>query len=224
MVAAGITGKTVAPAGSKIDLDDHGQPTGIIREAAALALIQQHIPKPDATTRRRALELSFTDALQHGVTSVQDFSDWEDFLVMEQMEAEGKLPVRVSEWLPFDQPLATIQAMQSHHKLVDGLPDPMLHTAMLKAFMDGSLGSRTAALARPYSDDAANSGLPRYEQTRLNQMSQERAEAGFQLGFHAIGDRANTMALDAFTFARQTAPRPRFSGRGNCLAAPALPH
>ena len=41
------------------------------------------------------------DAVSHGVTTVQDFSDWDDFLVFEQMESEGKLPVRIAEWLPF---------------------------------------------------------------------------------------------------------------------------
>ncbi|MGH3185655.1 MAG: amidohydrolase [Streptosporangiaceae bacterium] len=67
--------------------------------------------------------------------------------------------------------------------------------------MDGSLGSRTAALLEPYADDAGNSGIPQYEQARLNQMAIERARAGFQLGFHAIGDRAARMALDAFAAA-----------------------
>jgi len=74
----------------------------------------------------------------------------------------------------------------------------MLHTGMLKGFMDGSLGSRTAALKAPYADDPKNSGLPRYDQAKLNQMAVERAEAGFQIGFHAIGDRAVSMALEAF--------------------------
>jgi len=201
--AASITGKTVAPAGSKIDLEASGQPTGIVREAAALALVQQHIPKPDAAQRRRALALSFQDALEHGVTSVQDFSDWDDFLVMETMEQQGQLPVRVSEWLDFNVPVATLKDMQEHHPLVNGQRDPMLHTGMLKGFMDGSLGSRTAALAKPYSDNPSNSGLPRYEQKKLNVMAAERAEAGFQLGFHAIGDHANSMALDAFAAANQ---------------------
>jgi predicted amidohydrolase YtcJ len=72
---------------------------------------------------------------------------------------------------------------------------------MLKGYMDGSLGSRTAALAAPYSDDPNNSGIPRYDQDKLNAMAKERAEAGFQLGFHAIGDRANHMALEAFAAA-----------------------
>jgi predicted amidohydrolase YtcJ len=72
---------------------------------------------------------------------------------------------------------------------------------MLKGFMDGSLGSRTAALIDPYADDAANFGIPQYQQERLNQMTKERVDAGFQIGFHAIGDKGVQMALDAFAAA-----------------------
>lgn len=74
----------------------------------------------------------------------------------------------------------------------------MLHTGMLKGYMDGSLGSRTAAMLAPFSDDPGNSGLPQYDQATLNKLASERVAAGFQLGFHAIGDRAAQMALDAF--------------------------
>jgi hypothetical protein len=74
----------------------------------------------------------------------------------------------------------------------------MLHTGFLKGFMDGSLGSRTAALKAPYSDDPNNTGLPQYTQEQLNKMVIERARAGFQIGFHAIGDEAASMALNAF--------------------------
>ena len=79
----------------------------------------------------------------------------------------------------------------------------MLHTTMLKGFMDGSLGSRTAALLAPYSDDPGNSGLPQYKQAKLNPMAIDRVAAGFQMGFHAIGDRAAQMALDAFAEAER---------------------
>jgi len=198
LAAAHITGSTKAPAGSQIDLDPAGQPTGIIREAAALALIQAVIPKPDTDTRRRALTVALNDALSHGVTSLQDFSDWDDFLVLEQMEREHKLPIRISEWLTFNDSIATLKDHRAHHDL----NDPLLHTGMLKGFMDGSLGSRTAAMLAPYSDDPKNSGLPRYDQKKLNAMTTERAEAGFQIGFHAIGDRANSMALTAFDVAK----------------------
>jgi predicted amidohydrolase YtcJ len=75
---------------------------------------------------------------------------------------------------------------------------------MLKGFMDGSLGSRTAALLSPYGDEPGNSGLARYDQARLDAMTIERAAAGFQIGFHAIGDRGVAMALNAFAAARTT--------------------
>lgn len=195
--AAHITAATKAPTGGQIDLDPAThQPTGIVRDAA-LPLLRNVIPKPDEATRRRALAIAIQDALAHGVTSVQDFSDYEDFRALEAMERDGQLPIRFSEWMPFDLPVAQLKQYQASHPQTD----PYLHTGMLKGFMDGSLGSRTAALLAPYSDDPGNSGLPRYDQKKLNTMAAERAEAGFQLGFHAIGDRANSMALDAFAYA-----------------------
>jgi predicted amidohydrolase YtcJ len=193
LAAAGITSKTQDPAGAKIDRDPSGEPTGIVREGPALAIIYKVIPPPTPDERRQALEVAIADANANGVTSVQDFSDWEDFLIMEDMERAGKLHLRVSEWLSFDLPVATLKEHQQSHPITD----PFLHTTMLKGFMDGSLGSRTAALNAPYSDDPGNSGIPRYDQAKLNAMTKERVEAGFQIGFHAIGDHANHMALEA---------------------------
>ncbi len=199
--AAQITAATPNPTGGKFDRAADGQATGMVREAPALALLEAHVPKPDAATRGRALRLSIEDALAHGVTSVQDFSDWDDWLVLEQWERTGDLPLRWAEWLPFDTPLLTLQQRRASHPR----QDEMLHLTQLKAFMDGSLGSRTAALRLPYSDDAGNAGLPRFQPEKLNQLASERAQAGFQLGFHAIGDRANDMALDAFEAAESVA-------------------
>jgi predicted amidohydrolase YtcJ len=192
--AAGITGKTKAPEGGAIDLDGNGEPTGILRESAK-ELVNRVIPPPTHAERRRGDELAIADALTHGVTSVQDFSDWDDFLVFEELEKEGKLDVRISEWLPFRTPLDELKRMRSHHDQ----NDPMLHTGMLKGFMDGSLGSHTAALKTPYADEPGNSGLPQVTQDELNKLAVERAKAGFQMGFHAIGDRGSAMALDAFS-------------------------
>jgi hypothetical protein len=196
--AAGITRTTEAPEGGKIDRDAKGEATGILRETAQ-GLV--HVPPPSPQDRRRGLELAIEDAVSHGVTSVQDFSDWDDFLVFEQMEREGKLPVRISEWLRFADPVSVEKEQAGHHPATDR----MLHTTMLKGFMDGSLGSRTAAMNAPYADDPGNSGIPRYTQEQLNAMALERAKAGFQLGFHAIGDRAVDMALDAFALAEDAA-------------------
>ncbi len=198
LTSAGITRETPDPQGGKIDRDASGEATGILRETAQ-ALVKTPPPSPEQ--RRKGLELALEDAISHGVTTVQDFSEWDDFLVYEQMEREGKLPARIAEWIPFAEPLSLEQQQAAHHPATDR----MLHTTMLKGFMDGSLGSRTAAMNAPYSDDPGNSGIPRFTQEKLNQMAIERAKAGFQLGFHAIGDRAADMALDAFALAESAA-------------------
>ena len=181
------------PEGGKIDRDLTGGPTGILRETARDA-VSAVIPKPTREKRRQAIEAALQDLAQWGITSAQDNSGWEDFQVYEQLEREGKLTVRISEWLAFDDSLETLKALRAAHPVSDN----MLHTGMLKGFMDGSLGSRTAALLEPYADDPKNSGLPQYEQARLTAMTKERADAGFQIGFHAIGDKGVQMALDAF--------------------------
>jgi predicted amidohydrolase YtcJ len=199
--AAGITATTPDPHGGKIDHDDKGEPTGIIRETAQGA-VRAKIPKLTPEQRRRGLELALADAAQFGITSAQDNSEWEDFLIYEQMEKEGKLTLRIAEWLPFDASVDELRQKRDHHPA----SDLMLRTTMLKGFMDGSLGSRTAAMLSPYSDDPKNSGLPRYEQDALNQKAAERAQAGFQMGFHAIGDRGVRMALDAFAYAERLMP------------------
>ncbi len=198
--AAGILQRAPDPHGGKVDRDQSGTATGILRETAKDMMLAR-VPRPSLAQRRRGIEMAMAEAAREGITSVQDNSEWEDFLVYEELEKEGKLTVRISEWLMFNQPLPLLQEHRAHHPA----EDPMLHTAMLKGFMDGSLGSRTAALMAPYTDDPGNSGLPQYDQVTLNGMAVERSAAGFQLGFHAIGDRAAQMALDAFAEAKRDA-------------------
>ena len=197
--AAGITRTTPDPQGGKFDHDSHGELTGIVREDPAMEMVFKVIPPPTPAERKRALSLAMADASIHGVTSVQDYSQWDDFLVMEQLEREDHLPVRISEWLTFADPVETLKEHRAHHPA----DDAMLHTGMLKGFMDGSLGSRTAALNAPYSDDPGNSGIPRYDQAKLDAMTKELAAEHFQMGFHAIGDRAVEMALNAFATPKQ---------------------
>lgn len=197
---AGITAATPNPSGGRIDHDVQGQPTGILRETARNAVVAV-VPPPTPETRRKAAEVALRDLAQWGITSAQDNSDFEFFKIYEQLEREGKLTARIAEWLPFDAPVSQLRQMRQSHSAADR----MLRTTMLKGFMDGSLGSRTAALLQPYSDDPKNSGLPRYDQPTLDAMASERVLAGFQLGFHAIGDKGVQMALNAFAVAQKAA-------------------
>jgi len=198
---ASITIASRDPKAGKIDRDANGQPTGILRETARQA-ITDAIPPPTHDERRSAMQRALAEAARWGVTSVQDNSgDWDDFHVLEEIEKDGTLTARISEWLPFNDSVAELETKRKAHPA----SDPMLHTGMLKGFMDGSLGSHTAALIEPYTDDPKNSGLPRYDAPKLNEMTKERVLAGFQVGFHAIGDKGAQMALDAFAEAEKAA-------------------
>jgi predicted amidohydrolase YtcJ len=197
---ASITVASRDPEAGKIDRDDSGTPNGVLRETAKDA-VQAVIPKPTHDKRRQAIELALLDLASHGITSAQDNSQWADFQVYEELEKEGKLTARISEWLPFDDSIDDLNLKRNSHSGSDN----MLHTGMLKGFMDGSLGSKTAALLEPYSDDPKNTGLPQYDAAKLNAMTKERVLAGYQIGFHAIGDKGVQLALDAFAEAEKAA-------------------
>ncbi len=200
LILASITVASKDPEGGKIDRDESGTPNGILREQAE-RLVQAVIPKPTRDKRRQAIELTLADLASHGITSAQDFSQWENFQIYEELEHEGKLTARISEWLPFDDSIEELNRKRNSHPGSDNI----LHTGMLKGFMDGALGSKTAALLEPYSDDPKNNGLPQYEAAKLNAMTTERVLAGYQIGFHAIGDKAVQLALDAFADAEKAA-------------------
>ena len=191
---AGITRDTKDPAAGKIERGANGDPTGMLEEDAAMSLVLRKIPRISGAQRRRGIELVLAELAENGVTSAQDNSAWDDFLVYRELKREGKLTARITEWLPFDAPLAELEAKRRDA----GTTDPWLKTGMLKAFMDGALGGRTAAMEAPYSDDPSTRGILRVQPDELNRMAIERDKAGFQMGYHAIGDLANKVALDAF--------------------------
>lgn len=198
---ASITLASHDPVGGKIDRNENGEPTGILRDTAQHA-VYAVIPAATHDQLRRGIEVALADLAEHGVTSAQDYSpDWENFRVYEELEKEGKLTARISEWLPFNDSVDELVKKRDSHPQ----SDLVLHTGMLKGFMDGSMGGHTAALFEPYADDPKTSGLPRYDAEKLNAMTKERVLAGFQIGFHAIGDKGIQMALDAFAGAEKAA-------------------
>lgn len=202
---AGVTTDTRQPGtGHIVRNAQTNEPTGLLQEDGATNLVFSKIGAPSSAERRRGIELVFADAARNGVTSLQDCSylevsrdvsfSKENFLIYQQLREEGKLTARITEWLDFTSPLAKLEALRSEW----GSTDSWLKTGALKAFLDGSLGSRTAALFAPYSDASGTSGLLHMDEAQLAPMAIERDHAGFQLAFHAIGDRANHVALDTF--------------------------
>ncbi len=202
---AGVTQDTADPAAGHIVRDAQtNQPTGLLQEDGATNLVFSKIAAPSPAERRRGIELVLAEAARDGVTSLQDNSyleisrdvsfSKENFLIYQQLRKEGKLTARITEWLDFTLPVARLESLRSEW----GSSDAWLKTGALKAYLDGSLGSRTAALLTPYSDAPATSGILRMDAATLAPMAIERDRAGFQIAFHAIGDRANHLALDTY--------------------------
>jgi predicted amidohydrolase YtcJ len=191
---AEITPDTKDPQGGEIERFADGEATGMLKESAAMELVAQRIPDPTPEQRRHGIELVLAELARNGVTSTQDNSEWEDFLVYTDLKEEKKLTVRITEWLPFTASVTELQ----NRRAQGGTIDPWLKTGAVKMVSDGALGSRTAALLAPYSDDPATSGIMTMDTEKLKAMALERDKLGFQLAFHAIGDKANRISLDVF--------------------------
>ncbi len=185
---------TPNPSGGEIDHLPDGEPSGLLKEGSALQLVEQRIPDLSDADRRRAIELVLAELSANGVTSAQDNSSWEDFLTYKEMKEQNALTVRITEWLHFSDPLNNLQDLRAE----GGTTDPWLKIGALKLVLDGALGSRTAALNAPYSDDPNTSGIMTIDTETLKAMAIERDRVGFQIAFHAIGDKANHVALDVF--------------------------
>jgi predicted amidohydrolase YtcJ len=150
----------------------------------------------------QALERALVEARHYGLTSIQDNSGYETTKLYRELLKQGRLTVRVAEWQNFEDSVEELKRQRAEFATFKD--DPLrLRLTALKGYVDGTLGSRTAAMLAPFADDPQNSGIPRRPPEELTKMIVERDAAGFQIALHAIGDRANRMALDGFAAARQ---------------------
>jgi predicted amidohydrolase YtcJ len=211
MELAGVDDKTQDPPGGKIIRDGAGHPTGVFLDKA-MDLVAKKIPKLSRSEIEQALQGSFQQLLSFGLTTVHDAGvDPDTYEVLQSMAKEKKLPLRIyvlidgsnKEWVT--------------HWLDVGpqieKENPYLTVRGFKLFADGALGSRGAALTRPYSDDPHNTGLMQYTQKEIADFSKRALKAGFQVATHAIGDKANNVVLNAYEEAFQTNTKstdPRF--------------
>ncbi|HYP50991.1 MAG TPA: amidohydrolase family protein, partial [Pyrinomonadaceae bacterium] len=194
--AAGVTRDTKNPEGGEIEKDATGEPTGVLKETAQ-GLVSRLVPQPTAAQNQTAMEMALDMARRLGITSIQDNSGYETTKLYRQFLQQNKLTVRVSEWQNFEDSIEQLKAQRAEFASFKDDPNCLKLTA-LKGYVDGTLGSKTAAMLAPFSDDPHNSGIPRRSQEELTKMIVERDAAGFQIALHAIGDRANRMALDGF--------------------------
>ena len=194
---AGIDDRTTDPIGGKILRDRRGHATGILVDRA-MRLVDQHIPAPDKADYRRAIKLAIDGLVADGLTGVHDAGiDLTNVEVYLSMAENNELDMRVYAMLG-----GAGDALDAVGKPLRGVGNDRLDLAAVKIYADGALGSRGAALLEPYTDDTENRGLPFWTQDQLNAFVSRANTLGFQVGIHAIGDRGNRMALDAFARAQ----------------------
>lgn len=195
-----------APAG-RIVRDAHGDPTGLLKDAA-MGCVEQIIPEPAFEEKVAAARAASEHAARLGVTSVQDMSTGTDIGVFQTLLERGGLKTRIYGM----NPLAEWQRLAR-----TGIRAPFgsdrLRLGGMKAFSDGSLGSSTALFFEPYLNEPDTCGLPGPDMVPEGIML-ERAlaadRAGLQVIVHAIGDRANRQILDIFqAVAEKNGPRDR---------------
>jgi predicted amidohydrolase YtcJ len=172
-----------------------------LKETAA-ELVGRVVPPTSREQRLQAIERSLAEARRYGITSIQDNSPYEVLELYRELLQAGKLTVRVAEWLNFEDTVEKLNGQRTEFASFN--IDPLrIRLTALKGYVDGTLGSRTSAMLAPFADDPHNSGIPRRSPEELNKMIVERALAEYQIALHAIGDRANRMALDGFAEAQR---------------------
>ena len=154
---AGVDERTPDPEGGEIVRDQRGGPTGILKEKAQI-LIARIVPRPGPHKVRRGIVAALDLAARSGVTSVQTEADPEDLAVYRALREEGRLTVRVYAWFPLT--LEVVTAFENRRERAAS-GDAWLRTGLLKAYADGTLGSRTAWMLEPYSDDPSTRGIRR---------------------------------------------------------------
>ncbi|HEX8397431.1 MAG TPA: amidohydrolase [Pyrinomonadaceae bacterium] len=207
--AAGVTRDTKNPEGGEIEKDAAGEPTGILKETAQ-GLVSRLFPQPTAAQNQTAMEMALDMARRFGITSIQDNSGYETTKLYRQFLQQNKLTVRVSEWQNFEDSIEQLKAQRAEFASFKDDPNRLKLTA-LKGYVDGTLGSKTAAMLAPFSDDPHNSGIPRRSPEELTKMIVERDAQGWQIALHAIGDRANRMALEGFAQTNPAKVNPNYN-------------
>jgi predicted amidohydrolase YtcJ len=199
---SGITKNTPVPFGGDIQKDaSTGEPTGILKDAAMnlINLGEEKIERTPEEEKARIWHgylLAMKEARELGVTSLQN-AGWGDFEAYERLRNEGELTSRIDIGAPLSGDTAVLHKYKKMEKSYPYEGD-WIRFGYLKAFTDGSIGSSTALMFEPFSDNPANSGLAMWPYAELEKMVIIADKMGFQIGIHAIGDKANNWVLNAF--------------------------
>ena len=190
---AGIDATTPDPPSGRIERDGDGQPTGMLYESGAMALLDTAIIPPDDDTLLAELRRTLAELRARGVTGVHNIEGDRALHLSQRLRAAGEPGPRMLLYIPRQSlPDALRLGLEA------GFGDDYLRFAGVKIFMDGALGSQTAAMLDPYEGKAGEAarGLLTTSEPEIERVVREAAEGGVGMAIHAIGDRAVKTALD----------------------------
>ncbi|PYM91183.1 MAG: amidohydrolase [Candidatus Rokuibacteriota bacterium] len=204
LAAAGIDAATEEPSGGRIMRDGRGEPTGVLIDTAQ-RLLQRAEPRPSDERFDQAVREAIAECLAAGLTGIHEMgAELYALDSYRRLVERGQFPFR-----NYAAVAARSESTWAHYRErgPEKFGEDRVVVGALKLMIDGALGSRGAALHEPYCDDPGNTGLVLIPPEEIAQLTLAGAERGFQVCVHAIGDRANTLALDALEQTLARAPR-----------------
>ena len=190
---AKVDASTRDVAGGTIVRDASGNPTGILKDNAMGLVERVRPPQPDAEWDA-GIEAAMAYVAARGVTSVHDMDGWEAIRAYRRLQETGRLHTRIMAAVP----LSDWRMLADSIRQAGTRGDAMLRIGRLKGFVDGSLGSHTAAMNAPFTDSPRDSGFFVTPPESLYAWTKSADSAGLQVAVHAIGDRAIRTQLDIF--------------------------
>lgn len=171
---------------------NNGRLTGILSEDAG-DFVKNSIPEPDVQTLTRLLKTAELNCFAAGLTGVSDAGlNWRHVHLIDSLQQSHSLHIHVYAMLEPTKENIRKFVKSGPYKTQD------LTIRSIKMYADGSLGSRTALLKKPYSDDPGKSGIQVTSSDSIRKMCRLALKYGYQVNVHAIGDRANRIVLDIF--------------------------
>ena len=192
LAAAKLAKGTPEVEGGLIVRDKSGEPTGLLKDNAQ-GMLDDAVPDPPAEVADRAFDAAMHYLAERGVTSAQNMGTWYDLSIFERAHAAGRMITRMYAVVP----LATWEKLRDT-VAARGHGDEWVRIGGLKGFVDGSLGSHTAAMLRPFEDAPKDSGLLVTSPESLYARTSGADKAGLHVMVHAIGDRAIRIQLDNY--------------------------
>ncbi len=201
MDALNLTYNTPTPDGGIIVKDGKGDPTGILHENAVD--LANPLIALSTDSAKTAILAAQDHAFRWGITNFHDAGAGStDIEAQRALDASGDLKLRIYTMVSAQDDVLTDYWLARPPVIADD--DSRLTIRSLKAVMDGALGSRTAWLHQPYTDDPGTSGVQTFDENRLVDIMNRSNAHGWQINTHAIGDKANTVVLDAIDKATLT--------------------